>query len=131
MKILANHEEATVSVKATIETAGVEADQFVKITGDETVDVAGSGDVPVGYVKVPAKDATEEDAEITVETFFTRKFTAKAVGGALSAGTQVKLGAPSSGQSTVADLSTGDRKLMVGIVWIGGAENAEVTVLGR
>lgn len=130
MKVRANAVE-TLAVPATIETAGVLVDQFVKITGDATVDVAGSGDVPIGVVRVPAKDATEEDAECTIETFFSRLFEAKAVGGALAAGAQVKLGAVASGQSTVADLSTGDRKLMVGIVWVGAAENGTVTVLGR
>lgn len=128
MQIKANVE--TLAVPATMETAGVLADQFVKITGDATVDVAGAGDVPIGVVRVPAKDATEEDAAVTIETFFNRLFTAKAVGGALAAGAQVKLGAIASGQSTVADLAAGDRKLMAGIVWIGAAENGTVTVLG-
>lgn len=128
MQIKANVEG--LAVPATIETVGVLADQFVKITGDATVDVAGSGDVPIGFVRVPAKDATEDNAEVTIETFFNRLFTAKA-SGALSAGTQVKLAAISSGQSVVADLSSGDRKLMVGIVWIGAADTGTVTVLGR
>lgn len=129
MQVTANVEG--LALKATMETAGILKDQFVKITGDATVDVAGSADVPVGHVSVPVKDATEEDGDCTIEFHrFRRVFTAKAVGGALTAGTQVKLGAIASGQSTVADLSSGDRKLMVGIVWIGGAENATVTVLG-
>ena len=129
MEILANVEG--LARKATIETAGVLKDQLVKITGDATVDVAGANDIVVGHVSVPAKDITEEDADCTVEFHrFRRIFTAKAVGGALAAGAQVKAAAVASGQSTVADLSTGDRKLMVGIVWIGAAENAEVTVLG-
>lgn len=129
MQVKANVE--TIAVPAIIQTIGVLADQFVKITGDATVDVAGSGDVPVGFVRVPAKDATEDNADVTIETFFNRIFTAKAVGGALAAGAQVKLGAIASGQSTVADLAGGDRKLMVGVVWIGAAENGTVTCLGR
>lgn len=129
MQVKANVE--TLAVPAIMESAGILADQFVVITGDATVDAATAADVPIGIVRVPVKDAAEEDGECTIETFFNRLFTAKAVGGALTAGTQVKLGAIATGQSTVADLSTGDRSLMVGIVWIGAAENGTVTVLGR
>lgn len=124
-------ENGCLAVSGTIETAGVTADQLVKITGDNQFDVAGSGDVPVGYVSVPAKDPDEEDAEVTVEIIrFRRKFSAKCVGGAIAAGTQVKAGAVASGQSTVADLSSGDRKLLVGICIVGAAENAVGEFLG-
>lgn len=129
MQVLANN-EGCISVKATCSDIGLGVDQFVKITGDEIVTAAGSGDVPIGYISVPAKDVAEDDADVTVQTFFNRKFTAKA-SGALSAGTQVKLAAIASGQSVVADLSSGDRKLMVGIVWIGAGDGEEVTCLGR
>jgi len=129
MEIKANVEG--LALTAIMETAGVLADQLVEVTGDRTVDVAGSGGIPCGHVSVPVKDAAEEDGECTIEFHrFRRVFEAKAVGGALAAGAQVKLGAIASGQSTVADLAGGDRKLMVGIVWIGAAENATVTVLG-
>lgn len=130
MQVTRNN-EGNISVKATCTDIGLGVGQFVKIGGDEIVTAAGSGDVPIGYISVPAKNVLEDNAEVTVQTFFNRTFTAKAVGGALAAGDQVKLGAIASGQSTVADLSTGDRKLMVGIVWIGAAENGTVTVLGR
>ncbi|MEQ1643679.1 MAG: hypothetical protein ABL959_09575 [Pyrinomonadaceae bacterium] len=130
MKILVGEKEC-LSRRATIAAAGVLKDQLVKISGDATVAAAGADDIPVGHISVPVKSASETNGECTVEFHrFRHLFTAKAVGGALAAGAQVKLGAVASGQSTVADLSTGDRKLMVGIVWIGGAENAEVTVLG-
>ncbi len=129
MEILAKN-EGCISVKATCTDIGLAKDQFVKITGDEIVTAAGAGDVPIGYISVPAKDATEDDAEVTVQTFFNRKFEAKA-SGALTAGMQLKLAAIESGQSVVADLDTGDRKLMVGVCLIGGADDATVTVLGR
>lgn len=129
MQIKANVEG--LAATAIMQTIGVLKDQLVKITGDRTVDVAGSGDVPVGHVSVPVKSATEDNGTCTVEFHrYRRLFTAKAVGGALAAGAQVKCGAIASGQSTVEDLASGDRKLMVGIVWIGAAENGTVTVLG-
>lgn len=128
MKILANVEG--LGIRATIHTTDLAKDTLVAISGDETVDAAGSGDIVIGHISVPSP--TGADKEGTVEVHgFTRLFTAKAVGGALAAGAQVKAGAPASGVSTVADLASGDRKLLVGIVWIGAAENGTVTVLGR
>lgn len=125
-------ESRGLAVSGTIETAGVPQDALVKIVDDNEFDVAGSGDVPVGYVSVPAKDKTLEDQTVTIECLhFRRRFTAKCVGGAITAGTQVKCGAPATGSvSTVADLSTGDRKLMVGICIVGALENAEGEFLG-
>lgn len=129
MQILANVEG--LARRATIAAAGVLKDQLVAISGDATVAAAGSGDTVVGHISVPVKDVTETNGECTVEFHrFRRLFTAKAVGGAIAAGAQVKAGAVSSGQSTVEALASGDRKLMVGIVWIGAAENGTVTVLG-
>lgn len=128
MKILANIEG--LALRATIAAAGVLKDQLVAISGDETVAAAGANDIVAGHISVPVADITETNGECTVEFHrFRRLFTAKA-SGALTAGTQVKAAAVASGQSVVADLSSGDRKLMVGIVWIGAADGAEVTVLG-
>jgi hypothetical protein len=131
MRILKSESQG-LAVTGTIETAGVPQDALVKITGDNQFDVCGSGDIPVGYVSVPAKDATETDAEVTVEMLrFRRRFSVKFVGGAIAAGAQVKAGAPASGSvSTVAALSSGDRSLLVGIVIVGAAENATGEVLG-
>lgn len=125
-------ENGGLAITGTIETAGVPADAIVAITGDNQFDIAGSGDVPIGYVSVPAKDDTEEDATVTIEVMrFRRRFSAKCIGGAIAAGTQVKSAAPASGNvSTVADLSSGDRKLMVGICIVGAAENAIGEFLG-
>lgn len=117
--------------RATIAAAGILKDQLVAISGDETVAAAGSGDIVVGHISVPVKDVAETNGECTVEFHrFRRLFKAKFVGGAIAAGAQVKAGAISSGQSTVEALASGDRKLLVGIVWIGAAENAEGWVLG-
>lgn len=125
-------ESGALAITGTIETAGVPADAIVAITGDNQFDVAGDGEIPIGYVSVPAKDATEEDAEVTVEIMrFRRVFTAKCVGGAIAAGAQVKMGAPATGNvSTVAALASGDRKLLAGICLVGAAENATGTFLG-
>jgi len=130
MQNLINVDTAGLGIVATIETKDVPKDTHVAITGDAQVDVAGSGDIVIGHVSRAAK-AGEEDAECTIETRYKRLFTAKAVGGALAAGALVKAGAPASGNvSTVATTDGSDWELVVGIVWIGAAENAEVTVLG-
>lgn len=130
MKILANVEG--LGIRGTIETAGVPQDALVAITGDNQFDVAGDGDIVVGHVSVAAKDQTATDAPVTVECHrFRRRFSAKCIGGAIAAGAQVKAAAPATGNvSTVADLSTGDRKLMVGICIVGAAENAIGEFLG-
>ncbi len=129
MKVLANVEG--LAVPATIETAGVPKGANVVISGDATVDVATAADIVIGHVSVPVKDATEEDGACTIETKYKRLFTAKAVGGALAAGAEVQSGAVATGSvSTVKALSSDSRALCLGIVWIGAAENSEVTVLG-
>jgi hypothetical protein len=129
MKVLANVEG--LAVPATIETAGVPQGANVVISGDATVDAATAADIVIGHVSVPVKDATEEDGACTIETKYKRLFTAKAVGGALAAGAEVQAGAVDSGSvSTVKALASDSRALCLGIVWIGAAENSEVTVLG-
>lgn len=124
-------ESGALAISGTIESAGVPQDTLVTITGDNQFDVADSGDVPVGYVSVPAKDDTETDADVTVEVLrFRRVFEAKC-SGAITAGTQVKMANHATGNvSVVADLSTGDRKLMVGICIVGAGDGETGTFLG-
>lgn len=127
MKVLANVDTAGLGVRGAIHTTALPKDTMVKIYGDNAFDIAGSGDIVVGHISVPS--AAGADNQGTVETRYKKRFSCKC-SGALTAGTQVKMAAASGTESVVADLSSGDRKLCVGIVIVGAGDGGTVEVLG-
>lgn len=132
MKVLARFEG--LAVPATVETGGLDQDTLVKITGDATVDKAGANDKAIGTLRVPAKN----DDEIgTVETPFKALIEIEA-DGAVVAGAWVKIGAVggTSGEQTAKTWTEGTAladndsdKALLGVCWVGGADEAKIQVL--
>lgn len=127
MKVLARFEG--LAVPATVETADLPQDSFVDITGDATVDKSAADGVPIGTLRVPAKAA---DGIGTVETRF-RELVEMEADGILAAGAKVQLGtiSPTTGKHTAKAWVEGTDTLMqfIGVVWIGGADEATIQVL--
>lgn len=130
MKVLARFEG--LAVPATVETGGLDQDTLVKITGDATVDKATADSDAIGTLRVPAKN----DDEIgTVETKFKELIEIEA-DGAVNAGDWVKLGALNAGAQTAKAWTEGtaaadndSQKRLLGVCWIGGADEATIQVL--
>lgn len=117
-----------VSVPATIHTADLPKGTIVKITGDATVDLTAAEDeVPVGFVMVPARSA---DGGGTVQTRFQYLVDAECKG-AIAAGDRVKVGDTDGGVQTFKKWISGtdNPSLVVGICWVGAADDAVGTFL--
>lgn len=148
MKLKAQVEGLAVAV---ICAAVLAKDALVKLTADRTVNAAGAGDIVIGRVLKPAREAGGGG---TVETHFKELITVKA-SGLLAFGDRVKMAAPDGGgiqrvtkwtpQSvtvttlvdsdltnpyvTGATLAGDSPDLLVGVVFVGGADGADVQVL--
>lgn len=126
MKVL-NQVEG-LSITATVVTANLAKDQLVKITGDKTVDKAGSGEKAIGRLIVPAKSSSGKG---TVEVLAKERVEVK-FSGNLAAGTYVRLAAVDggTGESVVQVWTSGTHPVetLYGIVW-KGANNALGEVL--
>lgn len=116
------------AVRATVVTANLLKEQLVKITGDKTVDKAGSGDKAIGRLIVPARTANGIG---TVEVLAKERVEVK-FSGNLLAGTYVRLAAVdgTTGESVVQVWTSGTHTVesLYGIVW-KGANNALGEVL--
>jgi hypothetical protein len=109
-------------------------DVLVAITANETINKAGADAVYIGRVVSPAK---EVNGIGTIETPFKERIKIKG-SGVLAAGDRVKLAAADgvTGENRVAkwvsqtDAVAGDKpETLFGVVWIGGADGAEMDVL--
>jgi hypothetical protein len=133
MKIRA-HRSNGLNIPATIHTANLPKDTVVAISGDKTVDKAGAGAIPLGFVFKPARSA---DGSGTIETSFHALIEVKG-SGAIAAGDRVKLAAVdgTTGETVVAkwvsqtDAAAGDKPdTLFGVCWKGGADGATLEVL--
>lgn len=126
MKLRAQQEG--LAVIATI-AAVLAKDTLVAITGNRTVDKAGANAQAIGRLVVPAKAVAGQG---TVETRF-KEFVEIKMAAALTAGTQVKLGAPDggTGENTVVAWVSGTdgAERLYGVIWSGGAVGAVGEVL--
>lgn len=104
-------------------------DTLVKITGDNTVDKAGSGDHSIGRLSVPSRTAGGKG---TVESRYKEYIEIKTVA-ALTAGQFFKFGAPdgTTGENTAAlwILGTDAESLKAGIIWKGAASGGVAEAL--
>jgi hypothetical protein len=117
-----------VAVPATIETANLAKGVFVKVTGDGQVDqIADEDDISVGFVLVPARAAGGTG---TIQTRYQYKADAECKG-AIAAGDLVKHGDTDDGVQTFKKWISGDddASLIVGICWVGAADDAVGTFL--
>jgi hypothetical protein len=118
---------------AVIVAAVLVKDTLVKLTGDKTVDKAGADAVVIGRLVKPAREANGTG---TVETRFKELITIKA-SGALVAGDRVKMAAADGGGIqrvtkwiSQTDAAAGDKPdTLLGVVFVGGADGADVQVL--
>lgn len=129
MKMNAQQEGLAVARGVAVVTANLPKDTLMAITGNRTVDKAGANAAPIGRLVVPAKTAGGKG---TIETRFKELVEIKAAA-ALTAGTQVKLGAPdgTTGENTVVAWQSGTDgfERLLGVVWNGGASGAVLEVL--
>jgi hypothetical protein len=117
-----------VSVPATIHTEKLPLGTYVKITGDATVDlIAAEDEVPVGFVMVSTKAA---DKKGTVQTRYQYLVDAECKG-AIAAADRVKIGDTDGGVQTFKKWISGtdNPSLIVGICWVGAADDAVGTFL--
>lgn len=98
------------AVPATVATAVHPKDTIMKISGDRTVDKAGSNDHPIGRLSVPAKAINGQG---TVETHC-KELIEILFSGNIAAGALVKMAA--------VDGTTGENKVAA---WVSGTDGAE------
>lgn len=129
MKLNAHREGLAVARGVVVVTANLPKDTLVAITGNRTVDKAGANAQAIGRLVVPAKTAGGNG---TVETRF-KEWVEIRLGAALTAGAQVKIGAPdpTTGENTVVAFVSGTDGIerLYGVVWKGGASGAVGEVL--
>ena len=130
MKVLARVEG--LAVPATVATAALAQDTMMKITGDATVDKAAANEDAIGTLRVPSKTANGTG---TVETKFKELIEIEA-DGAVAAGDWVKLGALNGTTQTAkvwtegtASADNDAQKRLLGVCWVGGADEATIQVL--
>lgn len=127
MKLRAQREG--LAVPATVVTANLPKDTLMSITGNRTVDKAGSNAHSVGRLVVPARTASGKG---TIETRYKELIEIKSAA-AVTAGQQVKLAAVdgTTGENRV-DVwvsGTDGAERLFGVCWNGGGSGATLEVL--
>lgn len=127
--MLLKAQQEGLAVPATVETANLPVDTLMAITGDAQVDKAAADGMAIGRLRVPAKTA---DGTGTVETRF-KELVSMEADGSITAGAWVKLGAlsPTDGAHTAKTWveGTDTLKMLYGVAWVGGADEATVQIL--
>jgi hypothetical protein len=117
-----------VGMPAKIHTANLKKGDWVKITGDATVDIITvEDDFAVGFVFVGPRVADGKGTVMTRYDYLIDML----CDGAIAAGEFVKLGEAVGGEQTLAKFTPGvdAPQLNLGICWVGAADNVVGTFL--